>query len=138
MGTTLPVLCQGHRRGATWRERKRRCGIGDEIEYLQRGFQKTTENERYDIWNIRDGVELPLAGRTIIVGADGALFVFVMVYFADEQRHAQVEQAKDNGCEAVLHCTGGNLNSYQTNVKGETTEALPAPGLRSRSASNGI
>ena len=39
----------------------------------------------------------------IIVLADGAPLVFVMVHFADEQRHAQVEQANDNSCEAILH-----------------------------------
>ena len=97
MGTTLTVLCQGHRRGATGGEGKRRRGIRDKIKNLPRGFQETTENERYDSWDIRDGVELPLAGRAIIVLADGAPLVFVMVHFADEQRHAQVEQANNDG-----------------------------------------
>ena len=48
-------------------------------------------------WNIRDSVKLPLAGRAILVVADGALLVFVMVHFADEERHAPVEQANEDG-----------------------------------------
>ena len=51
---------------------------------MQRGFLKTTQNERHRDRNIRDGVKLPLAGRAIIVLADGAPLVFVMVHFADE------------------------------------------------------
>ena len=91
------MLCQGHRRGATAGEGKRRRGIGDEIENLQWGFLETTENKRHGDWNIRDSVKLPLAGRAILVVADGALLVFVMVHFADEERHAPVEQANEDG-----------------------------------------
>jgi hypothetical protein len=45
---------------------------------------KTTENERDGSGNIRDGVELPLAGCAILVVTDGAPLVFVMVHFADK------------------------------------------------------
>ncbi len=78
---------------------------------------KTTENERYGNWDIRNGVELPLAGCAILVITDGAPLVFVMVYFADEQRHAQVEQANDDGTKAVFHDATHNLNLRLQNVK---------------------
>ena len=64
---------------------------------MQRRLKNTPEDEWYDIGNIRDGVKLPLAGRAIIVVTNRAPFVFVMVHFANEQRHAQVEQANHDG-----------------------------------------
>ncbi|MGA2139933.1 MAG: hypothetical protein ABSH14_13835 [Verrucomicrobiia bacterium] len=47
-----------------------------------------------DIRNIGDGVELPRAGRAIVVVL-AFVFVMVMVNHAKEQRHAQIEQAYD-------------------------------------------
>ena len=68
---------------------------------------KTTDNERNGSWNIRDSVELPLAGCAIFVVTDGASLVFVVVDFADEQRHAQVEQASHDGTKAIFHARFG-------------------------------
>jgi hypothetical protein len=78
---------------------------------------ETTENERYGSWNVRDGVELPLAGCAILVVTDGAPLVFVMVHFADEDSHAQVEQANYDGTEAIFHDAATNLNLDLKNVK---------------------
>ena len=84
---------------------------------MQWGFLKTTEKEWYGSWNIRDGVELPLTGCAILVIADGAPLVFVMVHFADKERHTQVEQANDDGTKAVFHDASANLNLDLKNVK---------------------
>jgi len=57
-----------------------------------RCFKNTAEDERRDSRDIGDGVELPLAGRAIVVVVALA-FVVVMVNHAEEQRHAQVDTA---------------------------------------------
>lgn len=103
MGTTLTVLCQGHRRSTTQGERKRRSGIRGEIENLQRCFKDTGEDERQDVRDIRDGVELPSASRAILVLVGGAGGVFVMMDNAEKERHAQIEQTDDDRGDARLH-----------------------------------
>ena len=61
-----------------------------------RCFKNTAQDQRHDSRDIGDGIELPLASRTILVFAGGATVVVVMfMYDAEEQRHAQVEQAYD-------------------------------------------
>lgn len=102
MGTTLTVLCQGHRRRTTQGEGKRRGGIRGEIENLQRCFKNAGEDERQDVRDIRDGVELPGAGRTILVLVGRTGGVFVVMYYAEEECHAQVEQANDDRGDARL------------------------------------
>ena len=59
-----------------------------------RRFKNTAEDQRHDIRSVGDGVELPRAGRAIVAVLTFA-FVMVMVNHAEEQRHAQVEQAYD-------------------------------------------
>lgn len=82
-----------------------------------------------NIRNIGDGIELPLAGCAIVVVVTRVVivvtrtFVMVMVNHAEEQRHAQVEQAYDRSCHPRFHHAMGNLDSPRENVKLTATQA---------------
>jgi hypothetical protein len=59
-----------------------------EIKNFQRSFQHATENDRRDTRNIGDGIELPLAGSTVVAAA-GSYRTVVLMNDAEIQRHVQ-------------------------------------------------
>jgi hypothetical protein len=114
--TDTTRLCQGGRWSATGRERKGKGGIRGNFEDLQWGLYDTTKNERHDGRNIRNRVELPLAGGAILLSAANGLDM-VMVHRAEDNRHAEVNEQNNDSCKAILHLAANTLAAAGTKVK---------------------
>src|SRR5262249_41232304 len=104
-----------------------------------RCLDDATENKRDNIGNIRDGLELPGAGGTILVLMDGAAIVItttvvvVVMHNTKHKRHAQVHQPNDHGSEAKFHHASSTLNAHREKVKVRTTQvSLDGYGNRPR------
>jgi hypothetical protein len=87
-----------------------------EIENRQAVLDDATNGEHGGKRCVGDRVDVPGAGRAIVMIAQWAAAV-VMVNNAENERHAEIQQADDNCDHAVLNHAGGNMAMHQPEVK---------------------
>jgi len=68
-------------------------------------FQETTEDERRDIRDIRNGIKLPRAGCTIILTVSRIPYPLVLVDDAERHHDHHVQLADDYGDYPLFHQT---------------------------------
>ena len=75
------------------------------LKYLKRVFQGTTEDERRDIRDIGNGIELPRASRAIILMVRRIPDPLVLVDDSKRHHDHDVELTDHNGEQPLFHTT---------------------------------
>ena len=75
------------------------------LKHLQRVFQDTTEDERRYIGYIANGIELPRAGRAIVLPVSGIPYPLVLVDDAKSHHHHHIELAHHYSDYPFFHQT---------------------------------
>ena len=75
------------------------------LKHLERVFQETSEDERRNIGNVGNGIELPRAGCTIVLPVSRIPYSLVLVDDAKRHHDHHIQLADDYGDNPLFHQT---------------------------------